>query len=1525
VRRWAEGRRLAAVDHGPALAEVLAAEPFDYLFSVVNMRLLSPEVLALARRLAVNFHDALLPRDAGVHAAAWAVAAGARRHGVTWHVMTADADAGDILAQREFSLKVAATSHVVNLECWRAGLESFTELAGQLAAGTARRVPQDPSLRTYHGRGDRPDGGLVLSWRKPAVRICALVRAADFGPHPNPFGAVKVVLGEDGGCVLARQAAVAAADPGAVPGTVLAVGESGMTVAAGGGAVRLGGFAGLDGIPVSVTEMTARYAIRAGMPLPDPGHVLGPGFAAAERAAVREERYWVRRLERMEPLRLPFPPGSGDGPGRRTYPVAVPPWVSDCADPAVTLAAAALAYLGEVTGEPGLDVGLRVPLPGPWSGLLAPVVPVRAPQWDADFGLYAGQVASRLTEARSRGTFLIDAAARYPGLAARLADLPVVLDMTGAGGRDLPAGAVLMIRVVSGGGCVMVADESVPTGTAMSLAEGLAAFLDRLPDAGPRAAPLVSLAEQRWQSVTCNDTATEYPQDAVVTDLIARQARLRSGQVALTAAQGEQLTYAALAERSGRLAAYLTGRGAGPGTRVGVYLERSGDLLVTLLAVLRAGSAYVPLDPAYPAARISYMLADADVAVLVTQASLAHNVAGGAPAVVVLDASREEIGAEPADPPAPRVSGEDLAYVIYTSGSTGRPKGVQVRHRGLANFLRSMAAEPGLSAGDTLLAVTTICFDIAALELFGPLIAGGTVCIAPAGAVGDGPALRELLDRVRPTIMQATPVTWKSLISAGWDGDSGLTALCGGEALPRDLADALAARAGAVWNLYGPTETTIWSTIWKVRPAEPVSIGTPIANTSCHVLDGHMRIVPEGFPGELYIGGDGVAAGYRGRPELTAERFTSPRPGIGDGGPLYRTGDLVRRGPDGRLFYLSRADSQVKLHGHRIEPGEIEAALREHPAVRDAVVMVRDITGRGPQLAAYLIADGLIADGADASATELRAFLRAILPAYMVPAAFTVLDAFPQTANGKVDRKALPDPEPPPPSAITDLGQLRCATAPEVLAAVLACTAAVSGQAAGSGLDPDKRFAELGIDSLAAAELTRRLGALTGVRLSMVTAFQHPTPRALADHAWRLRDGQAPGHDEPAIDLLAEAALDPSITPAAPPAAPAREPAHVVLTGATGFVGAFVLDELLGRSAAVVHCIVRGGDGAKRLQRVLEGYGLWSPRAAGRIQVHRGDLTRPLLGLEAAEFSELARLADAVYHAGAHVNAVLPYRDLAEANVGGTREALRLAATGRLSAFHHVSTIEVFAASAGSGAPISEDHPASPPAAPHGGYAQTKWVAERLVAAAAARGLPAAIYRLPRILGHSRTGACQDRDLLWQVLKGCIQARAVPGDVTASYDLAPVDYAATTLVTLSRTAALDGRAYHLTSSCRTSLADLAGYLRAAGYPLASPPLAAWAESIRDYPANAAAPVLDTFLREMTDGGWSAIALSGAATRRALGRDAPGCPEISAGLFATYLRYFTATGYLPRPGDDRLAIPAPRQSTAAGPSRQPAGG
>ncbi|HEY1625017.1 MAG TPA: amino acid adenylation domain-containing protein [Streptosporangiaceae bacterium] len=1444
VCRAAAAQGIAAVEPGRDLEQVLGAEPFDYLFSVVNLRMLPASVLSLPRRLAINFHDALLPADAGVHAAAWAVAGSADRHGVTWHVMEEEADTGDILIQREFGLDDSSTSQSVNLACWRAGLNSFRDLVAQLAAGQERRVPQDLSRRTYHGRTDRPAGGFVLSWRRPAAAVSALVRACDFGPSRNAFGAAKVML-PDGSCVLVRSCVpvsglVVAPGTGPAPGTVVAADEAGITVAAADGLVRLAGFAGLAGAEPGVD-------VRAGSTLPEPDGSLAGG----ERDAVTAEAYWVLRLTQSRPLRLPFAGLPGEQPRWRSHPVAVPVWVGDASDPAVMVAEAALAYLGQVTGESGFDVGLQVADAGP---LLAGVVPVRS---------------GRIADGAHRGSYLRDVAARYPELAGRAFLPPVVVDLSGV--AEPPAGAVILVRAFAGGECTLVIDEAaVPPATALSLAGGFAAFLAKLPEQGPGSAPLVAPAEHYWQAFTCNSTVDAYP-DVSLAGLFAGQVLNCPDRIAVSCG-GERLTYAELAGRSGRLASYLAERGAGPGTRVGVYLDRSADLLVTLLAVLRTGAAYVPLDPVYPAARIGYMLDDAGLALLVTQSDLARNATG---TMVVLDQCREQILRGPAVPPQVTLTGDDLAYVIYTSGSTGRPKGVQVTHRGLTNFLCSMARQPGFTSGTTLLAVTTVCFDIAALELFLPLIAGGTVEIAPAGAVGDGAALRRLLDWVRPGMLQATPVTWKMLIAAGWDGGQDLAALCGGEALPRDLAADLVARAGSVWNLYGPTETTIWSTAWQVRAEEKVSIGLPIANTTCHVLDGAMRVVPEGLHGELYIGGDGVAAGYRNRPELTAERFVPCPPELGTG-TLYRTGDLVRRGNDGRLYYLSRADNQVKLHGHRIEPGEIEVVMRGHHAVKDAVVAVRD-----ERLVAYLVLDG--------AADDLPAFLRSRLPGYMVPAVFTALDAFPRTPNGKVDRKALPEPDDVAVAEV-ETASLACDSEQAVLTAVLAYVAALLGGPAQAG----RRFADLGVDSIAAVDLARRLTELTGQQLSAVAVFEHPTPAALAAWLWRQLSGAVPS-SAPVLDLYAEAVLPDHITPSAA----VGDPRDVMLTGATGFVGAFLARELVTATSATVHCVVRAADhatAAKRVQRALEEYGLWTEQVAARIRAWAGDLSQPLLGLSPAEFDQLALAADAVYHVGAQVNAILPYGELSAANAGGTREALELAARHRPSAFHHVSTIEVFA---GAGF-YPEDAPAGPAEELRGGYAQTKWVAERLVSQAAERGLPAAIYRLPRILGDTKTGACQTRDLLWQVVKGCVQAGAVPDAGGALFHVAPADWAARALVELSRNSPVPGAAYHIAGEQRIGFGMLTGYLRSAGYRLREYPLDQWAAIIREHPGNAAAPALDVFLAEVTGHGWSQVQLGTDATTRALGPAFPPCPDLSPALFATYLHHFTSTGYLPAP-------------------------
>ena len=548
--------------------------------------------------------------------------------------------------------------------------------------------------------------------------------------------------------------------------------------------------------------------------------------------------------------------------------------------------------------------------------------------------------------------------------------------------------------------------------------------------------------------------------------------------------EGTSLTYAELNAAANRLAHHLRALGAGPESVVAVCLRRGLDLPVALLGILKSGAAYLPLDPDHPADRREYMLANSRAAVVVTERSLVSTVstvAGQVAHVVPLD---DGLPGEPVDDPVPLAGPDHPAYIIYTSGSTGRPKGVHVVHRGLANQLDALAERPGFGEHDRMLAITTVSFDIHTVELYVPLLRGGHVDIAPAQLTRDGVRLREQVERSRPTHLQATPATWRLLLAAGWAGDADLTVLVGGEALPRDLADALLARTRAVWNLYGPTETTVWSTVSEVDSG-PIDVGRPLTNIHTYVLDEDLEPVPVGVPGELYIGGIQLARGYHNQPGLTADRFVPHPHSTERGARLYRTGDRARYRPDGAIEYLGRLDNQVKVRGHRIELGEIESVLGEHGAVDGVAVLVREDRPGDQRLVAYVVPEA----GADPAAGELREWAGRSLPEYMVPGTVVVLDAFPLSPNGKVDRKALPAPVGEPAAAGRRPRTLREQVLCELFAEAL-------GR---ESVGVDDSFFELGGHSLLAPRLITRVRSVLDVELGVRTLFTAPTPAGLAE------------------------------------------------------------------------------------------------------------------------------------------------------------------------------------------------------------------------------------------------------------------------------------------------------------------------------------------------------------------------------------------------------------------------------------------
>ena len=516
---------------------------------------------------------------------------------------------------------------------------------------------------------------------------------------------------------------------------------------------------------------------------------------------------------------------------------------------------------------------------------------------------------------------------------------------------------------------------------------------------------LLTGQEERQILVEWNATHGEYLRHLAIHQLFEEQVQRAPDAVAVVY-EGEELTYEQLNARANQLARHLRGLGVGPEVLVGICVERSLEMVVGLLGILKAGGAYVPLDPSYPSERLAYMLGDAKPMVLLTQERLLGQFPAYEGSVLCLDrdcpqwAEQDRADLDSLSQP------EHLAYVIYTSGSTGQPKGVGVCQQGVFNFLQSMAREPGLSLEDTALGLTSLSFDIAALELYLPLMQGARIVLATAVQAQEPQSLCQLLDEQRVNVVQATPSSWHMLIDQGWSPAWPVKALCGGEALPAGLMRSMVARFGAVWNMYGPTESTIWSSLACLDGTAEPTIGRPIANTQIYILDGQFRPVPVGVAGELHIGGAGLARGYLNKPELTVQRFIG-NPFGEAGSRLYKTGDLARYLPDGNIEYLGRMDNQVKLRGFRIELGEIESVLQQHEQVGQAVVVVREDEPGDKRLVAYVVGKG----EQQADVVQLREHLKVKVPEYMIPGVIVQLEQLPLTPNGKVDRKALPAPE----------------------------------------------------------------------------------------------------------------------------------------------------------------------------------------------------------------------------------------------------------------------------------------------------------------------------------------------------------------------------------------------------------------------------------------------------------------------------------------------------------------------------------
>ena len=1018
-----------------------------------------------------------------------------------------------------------------------------------------------------------------------------------------------------------------------------------------------------------------------------------------------------------------------------------------------------------------------------------------------------------------------------------------------------------------------------------------------------------------------NATETIYPSGLTLKSMFEAQVERTPDRTALVF-MGQALSYQDFNARANQLAHHLIEQGIGSESVVGLFMDRSLELLIGMYAIIKAGAAYVPLDPDYPAARLQGMASDAQAKWVVAASDQAVTArALIADAQFILFDQESEWQDQSAQNPDVALSPDNLAYIIFTSGSTGRPKGVMNEHRGIVNRLQWMQEAFILNENDRVLQKTPYSFDVSVWEFFWPLQVGATLVIAEPGGHKDPDYLIRTIQQEAISTIHFVPAMLQAFLQNPMaDQATALSrVICSGEALPYDLQerffDVLSAE---LHNLYGPTEAAVDVSHWVCRSDERriLPIGFAIANTQLYVLDSAGRELPIEIPGELYIGGVQVARGYVNRPALTAEKFIAD-PFLGPGHRLYRSGDLVKRLADGSIEFFGRVDFQIKIRGFRVELGEIESVLLAHQALRETVVVSYG-AGERQQIVAY----GTLNSGFESlDRSELHAFLRRELPEYMLPSQFIPLESLPLLSNGKVNRSLLPEPD-----------QARSRSQAEYLAPrtpleetlVSLCQDILELERIGIA----DSFFDLGGNSLQATRLLYLAREITDQPIPLRGIFEDPTVAGLATLIEGLKSGRiAPGGGQGLAPLVGGADLREDILLPDSFSVPEREPnfdrqvvspKDVLLTGATGFLGAYLLDQLLTHTVANVHCIVRANSDRHGLQRVIENlqaYDFEHDDPESRLRVYLGDLSEPLLGLRSDQWNVFTTQLDSIYHNGAAVNFIAGYQQIRSANVGGAKTLLTLATTGRIKPLHFVSTLGQFNTNQeDDGMPISEIGYPDHLGVPLSGYTQTKWVADRILGLAQQAGAPVNIYRPGIISGDSVSGAWNHADMVAGLTAASVSSGQLPS-LELAVDMAPVDYVAKAIFHISAQPELLGTSFHLRNPKPLAYDDLIDWFDEIGFPVEIVPFERWRQGLKAIAGQDVDGLWSMYLpliEEIAEAQVFLPAISTERTSAALHGADINCPPVDPGLLTTYLSYFAQTVVINwgriRPSDQKAPCP-----------------
>lgn len=1122
IQRWAKEKNLRLIMPNDDVVALLKQQPFDLFYSIDNFYKVPNEILTLPRLYAINFHDAPLPKYGGVNATNWAIINRETLHGITWHIMTDLIDAGDILKQKTFPVYDKESAYTLNAKCYEESIKCFAELIDELADNRVKPIPQNLENRTYFARWKRPPAACTVDWARPAEEIDALIRGLDFSSYWNPLGLPKLYLGDD--AVIVRQMNMLESASSATPGTITTVSDGTINVATATQEVALGEFCSFGGESISPSQFLLKSGLSEGSQLPKLEGKRADNITRIHSQLCRYEDFWIQRLASLEPIEVPYKKrrviaGNASEYQEERFSTSMLTMKNRelSESPGDMVLAAFLLYLSRIGVKETFDINFR---DGSLQEVLmgeevffASHVPLRIDEdYEESFEEFFKAIQKQIESVRSHESYARDLVLRDPTLRKTFIPhfsqrLPVVVERTKhLSGYQPKCDADLLVVIPDDGKkCVWLYDREVLEGTAIDrMREQFTVLLNDIVRQDRSVADLSIIPEQESQMLLTewHGPGMQYPQDTCLHQLFEAQVEQTPDAEALVF-ENKHLTYRQLNRHANQVAHRLSALGVGPDTLVGLCVERSLEMVVGILGILKSGGAYVPLDPAYPQERLAFMLEDTQAPVILTEQNLLVDLPPHSAKIVCLDVPdvKSELENATADEnPVSSVRPENLAYVIYTSGSTGKPKGVLVTHANVVRLFDATESWFHFGPEDVWTLFHSYAFDFSVWEIWGALLYGGRLVIVPYEVSRSPKEFYELLVRERITVLNQTPSAFQQLIQAeealkSEDEPALRLVIFGGEALELQSLKPWIKRHGdtspQLVNMYGITETTVHVTYRPLRAEDIQSgrgsvIGIPIPDLQVYVLDRNLRPVPIGVAGELYVGGAGLGRGYLNRPGLTEERFIPHPFSNNPEARLYKTGDVARYLLNRDLEYLGRVDQQVQIRGFRVEPGEIESVLAEHHAVSQALAVVWEEQPGDQRLIAYFVP----ASDHTVTTTELRRHFRTKLPEYMIPQHIMSLDAVPLTPNGKVDRRALP--------ALQEDRRMEETYVPprnqveKIIARIWEELLHVKN------IGTRDSFFDLGGHSLLLVRMLHKLQKHFAKELSIVELFRHPTVETLA-------------------------------------------------------------------------------------------------------------------------------------------------------------------------------------------------------------------------------------------------------------------------------------------------------------------------------------------------------------------------------------------------------------------------------------------